>query len=104
MTSTDLAQRFHRHSRRENGDARDAWALARRLAGYLRQPGVRPNEEIAFSLVDGDRVGVSRFRRGVGASKYFAMISIERGDIPLGTWRRLLKLGTERFVHAGTGW
>jgi len=104
MKTTALAQRFYRHSRRENGDARDAWALARRLAGYIQRPEVEENEEIAFSLVDGDRVGVSRFRRGVGSSKYFAMISIERGDIPARVWRRLLRLGSERCVHAGTGW
>ena len=105
LSTTALAQRLYRSSRTENGYPREAWALARRLAGYLRRPRVSPHEELAFSLEEGDRVGVSRFRCNTrGKLKDFVMLSIERVAIPDSIWDRLTQLAQAEFVEMGEVW
>jgi hypothetical protein len=105
VDTTSLAQSLYRASRTENGNSRDAWALARRLAGYIRRPRVGPLEELAFCRLEGGRIGVSRFRNTPrGKLKDFIMLSIEADGIPAPVRGRLLELAGAEFVVAGKSW
>ena len=105
MTTQVLAKLLHQFSRREAGDRKEAWALAQRVAGYLRWPKVWPDEELAFNMVAQNRVGVARFRcTRSGNLKNHAMISIEKGALPANVWRDLVALGKGKIVDAGSTW
>jgi hypothetical protein len=102
MNTLSLAQKLYRSSQTENGQPREAWALARRLAGYLSRPGVKSDEELAFSQPEVGRVGVARFRSGPrGKSLDFVMISIGSVGVPAATWKQLTQLAQNRVVEAG---
>jgi hypothetical protein len=105
VNSTKLAQKLYRASRIENGYPRDAWALARRLAGYLRSPDVKSNEELAFSRDAEGRIGVTRFRCNIrGKTQDFVMISFEPAGLADSIWNRLIKLAATRSVLTGSVW
>src|SRR4051812_43958568 len=73
-----LAQRLYRAGHSEAGYPRDAWALARRLAGYLRRPRVGPLEELAFCRLGNERLVVSWFRANRrGNLKNFVSLSFK---------------------------
>ena len=96
-----LAQKLYRASRTENGHPREAWALARRLAGYLGRAEVGLGEELAFSEVEGNRVGVSWFRNRPDC--HFVMIAIEAANVPQRIWTRVRQLAQTNFVASRHG-
>jgi hypothetical protein len=105
VDTTALAQRLHRAAQTENGTPRDAWTLARRLAGYLHRPRVGSREELAFCRLEGGRIGVSRFRGNRrGQLKDFIMLSFEPGGIPARVWKQLSQLAAAEFVATGKVW
>jgi hypothetical protein len=105
MNTSSLAQKLYRSSQTENGQPREAWALARRLAGYLSRSRVKSGEELAFSRPEVGRVGVARFRRGPrGKFLDFVMISIGPAGISAATWKQLTQLAENRVVEVGQSW
>jgi len=103
MTNTNsLARKLYRGSRTEAGAPREAWALARRLAGYLRHERVGPCEELAFNRLGDGRVGVARFVCNPrGKLRAFVMISIRPAGIPRSIWKHLVRLAQEEVVKMG---
>jgi len=102
VNTNSLAQRLYRGSQIEAGVPREAWALARRLAGYLRHPRVGPREELAFSRVEDGRVGVSQFVCSPrGRFRAFVMISIGPVGLPHPIWKRLVQLAQTEVVEMG---
>jgi hypothetical protein len=102
VKTNSLAQQLHRASRTEAGMPREAWALARRLAGYLRHPRVGPCEELAFNRLEDGRVGVARFVCSPrGRFRAFAMISVGPAGLPHVVWNHLVQLAQTETVEMG---
>jgi len=103
VKTNSLAQKLHRSSRTEAGAPREAWALARRLAGYLRHRRVRPCEELAFNSLEDGRVGVARFVCSPrGRFRVFVMISIGPVRLPRLIWKHLVQLAQTEVVEMGS--
>jgi hypothetical protein len=105
VNSSQWAQALYRAARVENGDSRGAWALARRIAGYLRTGKIAADEELAFDRDPEDRITVTRFRSDrSGKTKNFVMVSLESAAVPASTWNRLTELSNKRVVVTGSMW
>jgi hypothetical protein len=105
VNSSQWVQAFYRAARVENGDSRGAWALARRIAGYLRTGKIAADEELAFDRDPEDRITVTRFRSDrSGKTKNFVMVSLESAAVPASTWNRLTELSNKRVVVTGSMW
>jgi hypothetical protein len=92
-----MACRLHQVAELENGDRRDAWALSRRLSGFLRNPRVRPDEEFAFSFVGTRRIAVSWFRcDSEGSLRQFVMLSFPKQKLPV-----LVRRSLQRWSKSG---
>ncbi len=102
VKTNSLAQRLYRSSRTEAGVPREAWALARRLAGYRRHPQVGPCEELAFNRLEDGRVGVAQFVCSPrGKFRAFVMISVGPAGLPRLIWKHLVQLAQTEVVEMG---
>ena len=97
-----IAQSLYRMAKLENGSGRDAWALARRLCCFLNDSRVRLREELAFSSLTIDRIGVAWFRCDErGKLDNYIMNSLPKYGLPVAIRRELLRRSAAEIVETG---